>query len=69
MSKQKRWTMPKWMEEYKFLFLDPQRVEEFMNCDGKNCNIVVNGPRALICQGVQSEVMMLIRLKAARKLL
>ena len=60
--------MPKWMEEYKFLFLDPQRVEEFMNCDGKNCNIVVNGPRALICQAVQAEVGLLEKLKAAGRL-
>jgi len=33
-----------------------------MNCDGRDCNLVVNGPRALLCQSVASQVALLERL-------
>lgn len=32
---------------------------EAMNCDGKNCNLAVNGPRAILCIAVRSQVMLL----------
>ena len=60
--KRKNWKMPKWMEPYRSTLSDPERVEEFMNCDGKNCNLFCNGPRALICCSVSSQVELLVRL-------
>lgn len=50
------------MEDVPFLlntggtFDDPA---EAMNCDGKDCNVVVNAPRALLCIAVQSQVRLL----------
>ena len=63
----KKWTQPAWMAAYVPLigntggWITPERA---MNCDGQDCNIVVNGPRALLCTAVASQVTMLERLHA-----
>lgn len=61
-TKQK-WSMPPWMEKYRPFLDDPTRVEEFLSCDGVNCNVIVNAPRALLCQSMNSQVSLLERLK------
>jgi hypothetical protein len=33
-----------------------------MNCDAKNCNVIVNAPRTLICISVSSRVDLLTHL-------
>lgn len=58
----KKWVMPEWMEKYRSLFCDP-RIEEWMNCDAKACNIQVNAPRALICLSVHAQVGLMTRLR------
>lgn len=63
--KAKKWTMPKWMERYRPVLCYGDRAEEFQNCDGKNCNVVVNAPRALFCQSTTSQISLLERLKKA----
>lgn len=60
-----KFIMPGWMENYRQYFTEPNRVEEYANCDGVNCNIVVNGPRALMCQTSSSERGILFRLQKA----
>ena len=63
--KRKSFKVPKWMLAYKDHVCDFGRAVEFMNCDGVNCNIQVNAPRALCCCSVQSQVGLLIRLHAS----
>jgi hypothetical protein len=64
--KRKKWTMPAWMTPYVPMLAntggDWILPEHAMNCDSKNCNLAVNGPRALLCAGVQSQVILLQRL-------
>lgn len=62
-AKKKRWAMPVWMERHRSFLCDGKRAEEFLNCDGVNCNVVVNAPRALLCQSMNSQVSLLERLK------
>lgn len=64
-TKRKKWSMPPWMESYRPLINEPDRVEEFMNCDGVNCNVLVNSPRALICCQVTAQVGILLKLYKA----
>lgn len=61
MKKRKRWTMPGWMEPYRAAIVNTggNPVEELMNDDGRNSNLVNNGPRALICVAVKSQVTLL----------
>lgn len=61
----KKWKMPKWMKAYRSSVSDGDRIEEFMNCDGINCNILVNGPRALCCVSTTAQVSLLERLYKA----
>jgi hypothetical protein len=60
--KKKKWTMPEWMEPFRKFLTEPDGAEEYKNCDGVNCNVVVNAPRALLCQTVSSEIGLLYRL-------
>lgn len=60
--------MPKWMEPYRQFLREPDRAEEYMDCDGKNCNIVVNGPRALLCTGMHEQIGLLERLQKEKRL-
>ena len=62
------WKMPKWMEPYRSLLSDPDRAEEAENCDGVNCNLVINGPKALIHCSISGQIAMLERLHIARLL-
>ena len=63
----KKWIQPAWMAPYVELigntggWITPEHA---MNCDGRDCNIVVNAPRALLCTAVTSQVTMLERLQA-----
>ncbi|TAK59479.1 hypothetical protein [Methylobacter sp.] len=60
----KKWTMPSWMEKYR-TFLEQSggyTCEEVMNCDGLNCNVVVNAPRAMMCAGLTTKIQFLTRL-------
>lgn len=59
----KKWKMPKWAEPFRvFLNYNGWKPEEFMNCDGRDCNIVTNGPRAIMCATAQARMIMLIKL-------
>ena len=62
------WRVPGWLRPYLPLlkntggtFDDPTAA---MNCDGRNCNVVINAPRALLCIAVQSQVKLLEDLHA-----
>lgn len=65
MAKRHRWTQPAWMQPFVELigntggWLTPEHA---MNCDGRDCNLAVNGPRALTCVSVASQVNLLQRL-------
>lgn len=63
METRKKWKMPAWMRGYRKAVSDGDRIEEFMNCDGVNCNVEVNSPRALCCVSTTAQVGLLIRLK------
>lgn len=52
-KKCKKWKMPKWMEEFRECLNVP---EESMNCDGSDCSIFVNAPRALMCAIDQGKI-------------
>jgi len=67
---EKKWVEPGWMKAYHGLLNAGgwATPEEVMNCDGGDCNIVVNAPRALICNAMSSRVGLLMRLHAAGKL-
>ena len=61
------WKAPAWLAPYVPLIGNASgwiTPEHAMNCDGRDCNIVVNGPRALICTSVSSQVSLLERLYA-----
>ena len=62
MKNKKKWKVPVWMKSYSHLVPDFSRAEEFMNCDGVNCNIVTNAPRALMCAMLQARIELLSRL-------
>jgi hypothetical protein len=63
MNAKKNWTMPKWAEPYRpLLKYNGWEPEEFMNCDGANCNVFTNGPRAIMCTMAQARVEMLFTL-------
>lgn len=65
----KKWKTPKWMLAYmKFLSHDATHNEDYMNCDGKDCNLFSNGPRAIVCSAACAEVVMLMRLYEAGSL-
>lgn len=68
-TKEKKWTMPGWMEAYRPL-LDGggYTCEEVMNCDGRDCNVIVNAPRAMMCAGLATKVQFLTRLQREGKL-
>lgn len=61
----KKWKVPVWMKPYTPYISNWERVMEFMNCDGQECNIVVNAPRALMCTALQTRIMFLVRLHEA----
>jgi hypothetical protein len=57
-----RWHQPKWMRPLVHLLNNTGghiTPEMAMNCDAKSCNLVVNAPRALLCQSVRSQVILL----------
>lgn len=58
----KKWKTPKWMHVFALLISDFRGVEEAMNCDGRNCNVETNAPKAIMCAMLRSEVVMLMRL-------
>lgn len=66
-KERKPWSQPAWMAPYvEWIgntggWITPEHA---MNCDGRDCNIVVNGPRALLCASVSSQVSLLTRLHA-----
>lgn len=66
--KRKKWTQPEWMDRYMEYVTGKENVDEYMNCDGVNCNGVVNAPRALICCQTAAQVSLLHRLFAAQLL-
>ena len=55
------------MEPYRKLIVNTggNSVEDFMNCDGVNCNLFTNGIRALLCSSTTSQVSLLEQLKKA----
>lgn len=61
----KPWTQPAWMAPYVELigntggWITPEHA---MNCHGRDCNVIVNAPRALLCTAVASQVALLTRL-------
>ena len=65
MAKKKPWTQPAWMAPYVDLigntggWITPEHA---MNCDGRDCNVLVNSPRALLCVSVSSQIGLLQRL-------
>ncbi len=66
--KRKRWTEPAWMKPYTAKLVNTGghiTPESAMNCDSKNCNLVVNAPRAVLCLAVQSQVLFLTALHDA----
>ncbi len=64
--KKKPWKTPEWMFPYlKHLFMSRQETEDSMNCDGSECNIEVNAPRALMCNMVQAKIRALCLLHVA----
>jgi len=67
-TQKRRWKMPQWMEQYRHLIFGKYRIEDFMSCDGVNCNIEVNAPRALLCTALQERVNMLMVLHKAGRL-
>jgi hypothetical protein len=64
-SPTKKPKFPSVLIPYKQFLTEPDRVEEYLGCDGRNCNIVVNGPRALLCQSANAETKILLRLHEA----
>lgn len=63
----RNWTMPEWMEPYRGLFENTggQSVEDLVNTDGKNAGSnVVNPVLAAMAVSVESQVMMLARLRS-----
>ena len=64
----KTWKQPGWMAPFvRHLgntggWITPDHA---MNCDGRDCNVVVNAPRALLCTSVASQVALLGRLHRA----
>ena len=58
--------MPEWMASYVPLLNtrggDWNTPEHAMNCDGKECNVVINAPRALLCTAMYSQTLLLLRL-------
>jgi hypothetical protein len=58
-------TMPGWMEKYRELFVNTggNSIEELMNDVG--CGIHTNSIRAALCIAVESQVLLLRRLKKA----
>lgn len=63
--KRKKWTQPKWMGPYLKYVTGKDSVDEYMNCDGVNCNVFCNAPRALICCQTAAQVGLLMRLREA----
>ncbi len=61
-TKSKKWTMPDWMKPYREMLSEWEKPEEYMNCDGRDCNIFTNSPRALMCNSAQSQVQILYKL-------
>lgn len=61
----KTWKMPEWMEKYRKYIRNTggNPIEELYNDDGTNSNIFNNGPRALICCSVKSQIDLLYLLK------
>lgn len=65
----KKWKMPKWMESYReILNYNGWTPEKFMNCDGTDCNIVVNAPKAIMCTVATTRVQFLATLHEQGKL-
>ena len=57
-----RWKMPPWMKKYLPKLNNTGgwiTLEHAMNCSGRDCNVVVNAPRALCCVAVSSQVKLL----------
>lgn len=66
MSKQKEpWKMPEWMAKYVPHLSDTGgwlTPELAINCDGKDCNMFANAPRAMLCCAVSAQTRLLMRL-------
>lgn len=66
MKKKSKWTQPAWMAPFVPMLVNTggewNTPEHAMNCDATNCNLAVNGPRALLCSAVLSQVVLLERL-------
>jgi len=62
--KTKNKKIPALIEKYR-VYLSQDNPEIYFDCDDPNCNVMVNAPRALICQSVQSEIHLLLRLVRA----
>lgn len=68
-TKRATWTLPDWMRPYVEHIVNTGgwiTPEHAMNCRGgqDGCDLAVNGPRALLCTAVHSQVMLLERLHA-----
>lgn len=68
-KKRERWMKPPWMVQRFVSLLGGcqgwNTPEHVMNCDGRDCNVIVNAPRALMCVTVAAQVQLLLRLREA----
>lgn len=63
-----RWAQPPWMNPFVEHLANTAgwcTPDHAMNCDSRDCNLVVNAPRAMICIAVSSQVALLLRLRDA----
>ena len=63
-----KWVQPEWMASYVPMLANTGgwvTPEHAMNCDAKDCNVTVNGARALLCTAVSSQTILLLRLHDA----
>lgn len=66
-----QWVMPPALEQYRDMICNTGglSIEELMQRSrDPDCNVVVNAPLALICQAVESQLILLKRLHKAGKL-
>ena len=64
MAKQKiKWMMPPEIEPYREYICNTggNSIEDLMNRDPRDANVVVNAPLALMCQAVESQIVLLRR--------
>lgn len=61
-----KWKPEPWMERpLKAVGLTFERAEEVMNCTGRDCNVEVNAPRAMMCCHDEAVVWAIIKINKA----